>query len=155
MLLGNSELDLGVALCRLFFFKAFLLSPPSVAGRTHKAAFWRHWGEFLLAAGSVRWLCCTRSRQQMAPFGPVGRLIQKKPTPLWKIVLFGRNACLVYNRICHTEDKSTYNLPLLAKRQTAYKSNYSIYTHVTNSNGSMEATPLDVTILSCWIRLCD
>lgn len=35
MLLGNSELQLGVALCRLFFFKAFLLSPPSVAGRTH------------------------------------------------------------------------------------------------------------------------
>lgn len=35
MLLGNSELQLGVALCRLLFFKAFLLSPPSVAGRTH------------------------------------------------------------------------------------------------------------------------
>lgn len=35
MLLGNSELQLGAALCRLFFFKAFLLSPPSVAGRTH------------------------------------------------------------------------------------------------------------------------
>lgn len=35
MLLGNSELQLGVALCRLLFFKAFLLSPPSAAGRTH------------------------------------------------------------------------------------------------------------------------
>lgn len=67
----------------LFSFKAFLLSPPSVAGRTHiKQLSEGIEVDFLLAGSSVRWLCCAPSRQQTAPLGPVGRFIQKKPTLL-------------------------------------------------------------------------
>lgn len=128
MLLGNSELQLGAALYRLFFFKVFLLSPPLVAGRTRiKQLSERHWGEFLLAGGSVRWLCCAQSRQQMAPFPTVGRFIQKKPTLLWKIDLFwGEFIPRLQPNLSHWEDRRTWNhsYPLLVKTQTTYASNF-------------------------------
>ncbi len=105
MLLGNSKFQLGVALCRLFFKG---LSPLSCLGclqDTHKAAFWRHWGEFLLAGGSVRWLCCAPSRQQTAPFGPA--VYSEKANTALKNRSVREEFLLVYNGICHTKDFRT------------------------------------------------
>lgn len=126
MLLGNSELQLGVALCRLFFFKAFLLSPPSVAGRTHIKQ---------LSEGievNFCWLAALSGGSVV--LGVAGKrllldqwegLFRKSQHWFEKSFCFGGNSCLVYNRIYHTENRRTWShsLPLLVNRQTSYGSN--------------------------------
>lgn len=94
------------------FFSAFLLSPPSVARRTHIKQLsggievnfcW----PAALSGGSV-----VLNHQQTAPFGPVGRLIQKRPAE----ESTGLPATLSPEE---TGEGEITGLPLLADRQTA------------------------------------